>query len=184
MSSLIQELEAEIVEWDGRSKSGIEAIYRKWLDQPNFLDHLVKLIQSETMQVGATWLLKRGIESGAFDGESIADDVLGSLDRLSMTDAKLHVLQVMHRLPIPAMEKRNVERFLRDCLDASNKFVSTWAYSGFHALADRYPEYRDEVSELLKAGLRDGPASTRARIRKHLVQGEALTVRWSDREPA
>lgn len=166
-----KELQAEISQWDGRSKAEIDAVFHRWRDRPDFVAQLVKGLLDPAQTIAATWLIKRGIEAKVIAARDVEDAVIRSIEGLEHTDAKLHVLQILPALQIPQGQAQNVERFVRECLASPNKFLSTWAYSGFHALATRFPEYRQEVTEILETGMRDGPPATKARIRNLMKQG-------------
>ena len=74
----------------------------------------------------------------------------------------------MQYLCIPRVAKQATEQFIRNHLSSSNTFVRAWAYDAFYRLASDYPEYRCEARQLLEMGMRDEPASVKARI-KHLI---------------
>ncbi|MEO1037450.1 MAG: hypothetical protein AAFX44_17970 [Pseudomonadota bacterium] len=165
------ELTAALADWDGRSKAAIQTIYATWAGDPDLPALLVESAAREDLQVAATWLLKHGIENRSINVADVQVDLLRVLDRITASDACLHVLQIIDRFQIPKTTRRRVERFVRRCLAAENKFLLTWAYAGFHALASQHAEYREEVSELLEHAEATGSAATRARVRKLKAQG-------------
>ena len=160
-------LREDIAGWDGKSAEAIGRIYTRHRTDLAFVRNILDYSKVGSLEVGATWLLKRYVEEG---GEPDAGAVYGLVPGLGHWEAKLHVLQCMPRLQVPASQRKTVERFLRDCMADEAKFVRAWAYSGFHAHAAQYPAYRDEARRLLEAALQSEPASVKARIRKALKQ--------------
>jgi len=155
----------EIATWDGKSADDIGAVYIEHHSKPGFLDSITNLITDAANQKGATWLLKKWLESGnQFEAERIRK-VYDSLQALNDWESKLHVLQCIPYMPIEKDKKRNVELFLRITLTDSNKFVRAWSYNGFYELALQYPEYVNEVKQFFEMALRDESASVKARIR-------------------
>ena len=162
--------------WDGKSRNGIEAVFDAWHKQRGFAAMLLPLCREPKYQTGATWLLKHAMESKRLTGTDVEKQLLRQLHDLVVPEAQLHVLQIFDRLSIPGGSARAAERFARRCIESTNKFVSAWGYSAFHALADQHPRFRDEAVKLLEMGARDGPASTRARIRRLEAKGFKDTV--------
>ena len=160
-----------LASWDGRSRADIEALYQRAHADPGLAPALCRLLDDGAQTVGATWLLKRALEAGAIEPGEVERSILGALGRLQAPEAALHVLQILDRLYIAPARKTAVRRFVFACFESPNKFVSAWAYSGLHALASAFPAYRAEALEIMEMGLRDGPASTRARIRQLQKRG-------------
>lgn len=158
-------LREDIAGWDGKSAEAIGRIYTRHRTDPAFVRNILDYSREGSLEVGATWLLKRHVEEG---GKADAAAVYRLAPGLGHWEAKLHVLQCMPHLPVPAPQRKAMERFLRACMADEAKFVRAWAYSGFHALAAQYPAYRDEARNLLEAALESEPASVKARIRQTL----------------
>lgn len=170
MSSL-EELARELSQWDGRSREAIEAVLTRRHSAPDLAELLVRLLDRGEYAVGVTWLLKRGLERELFAVAQVEAGVLRSLPSLQEDDARLHVLQLLHRFTISPDARAPVEHFVRAALESSHKFVRAWSYSGLHALAVQYPEYRAEATQLLEQAQHEGAASSRARARILLRQG-------------
>ncbi len=164
-------LEADIKAWDGKSVDAMERTYARHSKRPSFLAELTSALADESLQDGATWLLKHHLERKSPLDEARAKEVLRVLPKLKSWVAKLHVLQCLQWMPIPARYKKKLETFLRACLQEENKFVRAWAYSGFCELARQHPEYRLEAQQLCQQAASSEAASVRARIRNIMAQG-------------
>ncbi len=164
-------LEDRLRRWDGKSADDIEAIYQSERANNNFSREIIRLAALDATQKGATWLLKHYLEhAGQIEADGITE-IYRLCPLLTHWQSKLHLLQCMAYLPIPPTEKATVEKFVRDSLTHEVKFVRAWSYSGFYELARRFPEYQDEARAFFRMGLRDEPASVRARIRKVIQAG-------------
>lgn len=169
--SLEAEMRAALQSRAGRSAAGLSGILDDWKSVESLPSVLLALAAEAEVQIGATWLIKRGIETGAVQADAVGNALLADLRRYREPEAILHVLQILPYLRIPAARVGATAEFLRACLEADNKFVCAWGYSGFHTLAVQFPEYRDEVAGLMERGLQTGSAATRARIRNLQRQG-------------
>ena len=158
--------EADVKAWDGKSKTAIEQVYDRACTSSTFLQDVLALFSEADAQVGATWLLKKHLDSGNEIDAADTIPVFRMLDRLEHWEACLHVLQCLPAFSVPSRYKKKTETFLRRCLADENKFVRAWAYNGMYELAKQYPQYRVEVSQLLETALEDEPASVKARVRR------------------
>ena len=159
----METMKEALLNWDTTSAEDISAIYERYEKAPDFLSEISGLMVEPGCERGATWLLKHYGESGRKIDD--ARRIYQSLPKLRHWEAKLHVLQSMSYLTIAGEEKKIVETFVRECLGDGHAFVRAWAYNGFSLLALQYPEYAQEVEELLKRGEKEEAASVRARIR-------------------
>lgn len=164
-------LQQALLSWDGKSVSDIAAIYEGYSTNKNFTSYLIQLLTDGSSQKGASWLLKRFFESGGSLSDGQISQVYSQLHCLEHWETKLHILQVISYMPVPELQKEQVEVFIRECLISDHKFVKAWAYSGFYELARQYPELQQEVMEFMQLALKDEPASVKARVRKLLVKG-------------
>ncbi len=158
-------LQQDLNGWDGKSSSDIEKIHQRHRDSQRYSARLVELMRDENLQTGASWLLKRHLETG--DKLALAEitALLTLLPDFGHWQTKLHILQCLPFFTIDKSVKPTVENFLRECLVDSNKFVRAWAYNGFNELSHQYPEYREETEEFLAMAMRDEAPSVKARIR-------------------
>lgn len=164
-------LHSDIAKWDGKTTSDISAVYVRYQNHGSMLEELIEYLDDPLVQKGATWLLKRHIESTEPLSTKSTKDILGKLSSLTHWESRLHLLQCIPHLSIPEVRKNRVESFLRRCLLADNKFVRAWAYGGFYELARQYPAYRQEAEQFMEMAMRDEPASVRARVRKVSSEG-------------
>jgi len=160
----------EILVWNGKSVDDIESMYSRYHQQSGFVSDLVSYMHQKKLQKGTTWLLKKYLESGGYIEPKEVKEIYGLLTELVCWESKLHVLQSIPFMPIPKIEKKKVESFLRECLIDNNKFVRAWAYNGFNELSVQYNEYRKETEEFFEMAMRDEAPSVRSRIRNIMKQ--------------
>lgn len=166
-------LEDELLLWDRKSKQAILSLYERYHARSGFLAALAGMLDDTQLQSGATWLLKHYFDNGSQSlDESLVALIYSKVPGLVHWDAKLHVLQCMSHMPVPAAEMRTVEAFVRSALSDDVKFVRAWAYSGFCELARRFPEFQKEAQQVLNAALESESAgSILSRIRRELRTG-------------
>ncbi|MEM7561218.1 MAG: hypothetical protein AAF394_19000, partial [Planctomycetota bacterium] len=164
------EFDSRVLEsWDERETESLEGFYARHHRKDAFLEFLVAASSAASSQSAATWLLKHSLEQGLEIGVELQKHLFKNLRRLSTWPAKLHVLQCLQWLEIPARNKKQIERFGRSCLQDENKFVRTWALTALHRLAECHEEYSAEVIELLIDARDNGESpALRARARQLL----------------
>lgn len=165
-------LKSDIAEWDTKAVKVIEDVYERHAGSRGFLKRVIGFAPETDLQVGATWLLKRHCETVA-DAVSpeLADELYAGVGKLSRWEARLHVLQCMAYIPVPAKRASSVSKFLDTCLSDENTFVRAWAYTGYAELARANPRYRGEAQALLEDALEsETKASVLARVRRTLKQ--------------
>lgn len=164
------DLFAALSQWDGKSASAITAIYDRFCAKEGFVDDLIELIANRDVEVGASWLLKHHCEKQEvkLSGPRSAK-YHSSFAGLSHWEARLHVLQCMEMIPVPASQKTEIHAFLTRCVGSDAKFVRAWAYNGMARLAVLFPELRAQTHEtLITAHETENAGSIRVRIRKAL----------------
>ncbi|ARU56424.1 hypothetical protein OLMES_2361 [Oleiphilus messinensis] len=164
------DIRPEVSAWDGKSAAAIRAVFNWYVQDVFFIDELVALLAERQCQKGATWLLKACIEDDHTVSAQQSAIILEQIDVLACWESKLHVLQILPALKIDALHKLKLERFLRDALNAKNKFVRAWAYNGFIVLATQYPEYQPEAEKLIDNAMQDEAPSVKARIRQVMAR--------------
>jgi len=164
-------LEQEIVSWDGKSSSDIDAIYIRHCDDDSFSSNIIELSQKIYLQKGATWLIKRHLEEGQELDANKCAALFKLLPKQEHWESKLHILQCLPYMQIGKAEKKKVEAFLRSCLIDDNKFVRAWAYNGFYEISLQYPEYKRETKKFFEMAMRDEAPSVKARIRNIVKKG-------------
>ncbi len=164
-------LKQDIAAWNGKSAADINVIYNRHLHDPSFISDIIILIEQVPLQKGATWLLKKHLET---DGTLESKDVkriYELLPKLEHWETKLHILQCIPFMPIANSEKKNVELFLRNCLVDGKKLVRAWAYNGFYELSVQHQAYQAETKQILETAMKDEAASVKARIRNITKKG-------------
>lgn len=158
--------------WDGRDVALLEEVYDLHAGLGDFVAQALEAAAGdERGQSGGTWMLKRRLEEGGrLDAQETAR-FFGLLGALTAWEAQLHALQSMPYLTISARSRPGVERFVRAALESEATFVRAWAYTGLFELASTFDELRAEADRLMDAGLEEGPASVRARIRNLRKKG-------------
>lgn len=158
-------IEQDIKNWDGKSSSDIAALYVRYGNTDHFVKNIVEISSVADLENGATWLLKRHLESGQIIEECQVSKIFELLPNLKHWESKLHILQCIPYISIANTKKKEIEFFLRKCLNDENKFVRAWAYNGFYELSLQYPEYIAETKQFFEMAMRDEAPSVKARIR-------------------
>lgn len=171
MDSTFGAVERDLKNWNGKSKDDIEAIYHGYSNSSDLADSLIKLCSVESANVGATWLLKYGLEHDLHITKTQMGKILKILPEITHWEAKLHILQCLSYFSISKTYKEKVEMFLRQTITDSNKFVRAWSYNGFYVLSQQYPEYVEETKKFFDMAMRDEAASVKARIRNLMKKG-------------
>ncbi len=158
-------LKSDLSDWDDKSADTIKSVYLAHSQAKDFTSSILALIENPACTIGATWLLKHHLESNVSLTENERTVVYQLLPELEEWQARLHILQSIPYMPIPEPCWQALEIFLRQSLNDPNKFVRAWTYNGLHELAEYNDSLREEVDAILEMGLRDEPASVKARIR-------------------
>lgn len=164
-------IKLEIGQWDGKSASDIGDIYDRHCHNPLFASEIITLVSDVSLQKGATWLIKRYLESENIIGKPEVSSIFQKLDTIEQWESKLHILQILSYTPIGKSQKKRVEVFLRNCLAENNKFVRAWAYNGFYELAMQYPEHEKETRQFFEMAMRDEAPSVKSRIKNIMKKG-------------
>ena len=163
-----EQLQKMLAEWDGQAVEPIESVYQQYRELPDFAEQLLTMAAQVNTAVGATWLLKAYLQDG---GECDADECYLLGPGFSDWQARLHLLQSMERLPISEARRQSVEYWLRYCVMDDNKMVRAWAYNGLYLLQKQFPQYTDEVKDLIERGQDDDSKAVQARIRQIKAKG-------------
>ena len=119
-----------------------------------------------TVQVGATWILKRWLEEGVPQVERSAANLVQLLNYATYWEVRLHLLQMLASLRIPARSLSGLKRLLPSLLMDDNKFVRAWALSVLAEIADQSETLRQDVISTIQDAENDDAASVRARVRQ------------------
>ena len=136
-------LSSEINNWDGKSAEDIGNIYDRHAQDSKFLSTVIKHANIASLQKGSTWLIKRHLEHIKHLEGKTTQAILELIPSLEDWESRLHVLQSLQYLKIPAKCKSTVESFTKASIMDNNTFVRAWGYSGFYELACQYPTYQD-----------------------------------------
>ena len=162
------DLRATLDAFDGVHTNTLEKIAATLPCEPCILSDLCDLTLSgeSKLQSASTWLLKRASERGVTFNDEQSRMLLEVLLRKSHWEAKLHILQMLDKLTIPAKAVQPLWTRLREMSVDVNKLIRAWSYHGIAALAEQHPKYRAEAVRWLEQGERDDAPSVRARIRR------------------
>lgn len=158
-------LQQVLQQWDGKSAATLEHAYQEYLADIKHVQPLITLLNDEQTSDGASWLLKKFIESKGEISTEQGDCLWLLCSTWQSWPTCLHVLQVFENLPISIDNQKLVEMFLRRCLVSDNKFVRAWSYHGLFHLQRQFPQYADEVKSFFNLAMSDEAASVKARIR-------------------
>jgi hypothetical protein len=152
--------------WDSKSAPAIKAIYDEYCQSPDTSAVLIDCLNNPKLQRAASWLVKYHIEQG----NALPATLLAALDKqipfAQDWQTRLHILQILPTLPMKALNKITLERFLRVCLADEHKFVRAWAYSNFYLFAQVHEELKDEANDFIRLAMQDETSSVKARIRQ------------------
>jgi len=170
----METLAQAIARWNSNDFTHISRVYADHFEQPDFIASLIAVCDSETHQVGATWLFKHALDQGDLVPEAIDPDLLTqfctTLNNLIRWAAQLHALQILSVVSIPHSSCGCVESFARTCMTSKKTFVRAWSYTALYHATRHDPKKHEKSVELLERTLNDdtAPASVKARIRNTL----------------
>jgi len=173
------DIAAELAAFDGKHTDTLESMAARLSPEPSVIVELCRLARQDeaTLQTAATWLLKRIDEDGgSFSGDQV-DALLDLFDRVTHWEAKLHLLQMLPGIAIPAARKDALRQLFAGpgYLGDANKFVRAWSYGALADLATQHAEFRPAVAKILATGQLEDAASVRARIRNILKRAPWAT---------
>ena len=153
--------------YDGKSVAPFKRVAVRWDPTPSSMRQLIRLVASpdERVQVGATWVLKRWIETDSGDPGPVTPMLLDLVEVEMATDAKLHLLQLLQHLEIPRDREHDLYSACSQLLDHPNKFLRAWAFNGLGLVAIQNRDYRPRVEGLFAEAESTQPSSVMSRIR-------------------
>lgn len=165
-------LEVMIRAWDGKSAADIAAVFEHVRGQKGLLDALIESIADPELERGATWLLKRALENDLGPlSDPQSDRFFQAAAGCEDWGARLHAMQMMPALRVPARRATAVAGMLDRGLSDRRAIVRAWAYTGYHELAKAVPRYRSEADNVLADGqASESAGSVRVRIRLALEE--------------
>lgn len=161
-------LSQALFDFDGKSTAPLERFAADHSADESLLAALCDFAGSDdhNVQAAATWLLKRFGASSAQLSPGQCETLLGLLMQDTGWLSRLHLLQMMDALIVPASLAEPLMEALSAQATGANAFIRAWSVHGAAALADQHPAYRDWALDLLAAAEQDAAASVRARIRR------------------
>ena len=166
----LQGMKDVIKGWDQKSASAITDIYDRYHQKADFIGQLLRLMEEEDLQRGASWLVKHWLE---LKGHRLEDAHISDFLKLGPHqihwEAKLHFLQSLPYLEVSEDQGAFLEPFIRSCIESDQKLLRAWGYNGLHLLwgqdGSRCEEVRKELEQALQ---RESAGSVKARIRNCL----------------
>ncbi|GAB5442155.1 MAG: hypothetical protein Fues2KO_25040 [Fuerstiella sp.] len=162
--SLIESLQ----KFDGKRTSELERLSDS---MPRNRDSVAQLLayaehDDTAVQVGSTWILKRWLEEGVPQVEKSAAALVQLLKYATYWEVRLHLLQMLASLRVPARTIPGLKKLLPGLLVNDNKFVRAWALSVLAEIADQQETMRKDVILTIRDAANDDAASVRARVRQ------------------
>ena len=154
--------------YDGKRVTPFREVLDAVRDAPeSAVGELLDLAASDemTLQVGATWVLRRLAERGAALHWPQAEELLRFLSQPIAPDALLHVLQTLPHLEVEPAQQGALQNTLLALIKSRRAFIRAWAYNGLGILAARVPSFRQNVLTLFDLAARSETAAVKARIR-------------------
>ena len=155
-------------DFDGKSTAPLERFAAAYSADAELVADLCEFAGGGdgNLQTAATWLLKRIGVTGAQLSPGQSEALLHLLIAETGWLPRLHVLQMMAGLTVPAALAEPLMDALAAQAAGANAFIRAWSVHGAAVLADQHPPYRDRALDLLAAAEQDEAASVRARIRR------------------
>jgi HEAT repeat protein len=154
--------------FDGKSTSELERLSASLPRNDDSVAQLLAVAEHDdtTIQVGSTWILKRWLEEGLPQVETSAPHLVRLLNHATHWEVRLHLLQMLTSLRVPARSLSRLKRLLTGLLTDDNKFVRAWSLSVLAAIADQSEAMRQDVISTIEEAGNDEAASVRARVRQ------------------
>ena len=166
MGQEITGLRDALRETDPSSKAALESLAHTY--GANVLDDLVILTASDETEVsrGASWLLKRALESGACLSDAQLVTVIQISPDAAHWETALHICQSIRFANPEKSTAQRAGRWLAPYLDHKRPFLRAWSLDGLCALAALFPRLKSDAEAALEKGREDPAASVRARARR------------------
>lgn len=163
-------LEKLLSGWDGKATGPLKTAYETLRNRPELVDYLIELSEHPNCERGATWLLKHAFEQGEPQlSRERSERHLAGISGFGHWETRLHLLQYLDHLTIPDKAGTTLQAFILEALEAENRFLRAWAYSGLALHAERFPAHmREAIDRLDKAMTQETSGSVKVRIRKAL----------------
>ena len=155
-------------QFDGKRTDALEHLNSRLPRNDDTVRQLLAIAEHDDarLQVAATWILKKWLDDGTPPVEKSAETIVQLLKSAACWEARLHLLQMLVALRIPARSITVLVQQMPDLLADDNKFVRAWALSVFAQIADQREEFRPDVNLRIDAAGNDDAASVLARVRQ------------------
>ena len=156
-------------EFDGKSVEFLERIDATITRDEESLAGLFAAAKHDhlSIQVGATWLLKRWHEAEAKpEVGRHTTKVVNLLCRAEHWEVQLHLLQILATVRLDRKPWKRLKEQLGNLARSENTFVRAWTHSVFAAIGDGDESFREEALERMNEAEIEDAASVRARIRQ------------------
>lgn len=168
-----KDLQHQLQQWDGKHTDLLIQIYQNHVYSPDFFSDLIDLCFSEpTLQTPATWIIKHHYDQKQSLSENLMNELVKRGKQFSDWEARLHLLQILPKVPMDRGVVPYVEEWVRKGLKDENKFVRAWSYQGLYEVSRHIPEMKEELRLLCEDALQLESASVKARVRKVIKQLE------------
>lgn len=161
-------LRTALAAYNGRNIGPLEEILSEVPPSRRLLAELIDVATDDsnpTMQIGATWLLRKYLERGQSLDAALCRTLAGGLERIETRWARLHLCQTLASIAVPADCLDAFASFCRRGIASEHPFLRAWAHDAFHRLARQHPTLAPEAAVLLDAAEQDRAPSVRARVR-------------------
>lgn len=166
---MYQEIYDLLLTWEGKRSDYLTTIYEDYINEEAFFEYLVKMtVEGEDVQVASTWLIKHHYDhKNALNGQLI-HQILENCDVLQHWGAKLHILQIFPKIQFPKRLLPILETFVKEQLEAQNKFVRAAAYQAFFELSKSLPELKIDLKKRCELAMETESASIKVKLRRIL----------------
>ena len=170
MSAVLDsELEALLADWDGRTVAGLAAFHARRKASPGLVEACLARLGDPARAAGASWLLKRHLETVTPPDEAMARHLCRALARAPDWQSRLHLLQALDLVnTLPADCCEALRDMVTPLLADRHKFTRAWAFNALGLLARARPDWRPALRQRLEQGLGEESGAVAARIRRLL----------------
>ncbi|MCY3799155.1 MAG: hypothetical protein OXG84_15205 [Chloroflexi bacterium] len=157
-----------LLDFKGKSTEALEGFAAAYRPDTSLVAELCDFAGGDdhNVQAAATWLLKRYGVTGAQLSPSQSEALLRLLIQETNWLSRIHVLQLMDTLVVPASLAAPLMDALAAQAGGDNKFIRAWSAHCAAVLADQHQEFRDRALDLLAEAGQDAAPSVQARLRR------------------
>ena len=157
-----------LLDFNGKSTDALERFAAAYRPDASLIAELCTFAAGvdHNVQAAATWLLKRFGVTGAQLSPSQSETLLRLLIGDTSWLSRIHVLQMMDRLSVPASLAAPLMDALAAQARGDNTFIRAWSIHGAAVVADQHQAFRDRALDLLANAGQDAAPSVQARLRR------------------